>query len=207
MQIEHKLYAAPLTVGTEGQIAGYVSRYNEVDRQGDNVMPGAFSRDLATNGRTRPVFNAHDPTVGIGVARLIEDALGLRIEAQLELDLQDARDAWVRVKAGITRGLSIGYNTVRARKRGDVRELVEIALHEVSIVAIPALTSAQIDQIKRLQFETRDQPADEAAEALSRAVRNLTASVEAETSADTFGQGLRRIVRDLATPSRSHFRP
>lgn len=60
---------------------------------------------------------------------------GLWLDATLSLDLQDGRDAYIRLRDGLKSGLSIGYEPRKSRRRKDgARELLDIKLFEVSVV-------------------------------------------------------------------------
>lgn len=132
-----------------GQFSGKASPYGFVDLGNDKVMAGAFTKSLSENGGVVPVCNAHDQKDVIGLATVEDGPEGLMVKSgQLELELQSARDAHIRMKSGLVRGLSIGYRTIRAKKVGGVRELHEVKLFEVSPVAFPMAPPAQITSVK-----------------------------------------------------------
>ena len=60
------------------------------------------------------------------------------------------REAHGLVKDGAIGGLSIGYRAVRDRIVGKARHLIEVALHEVSLVTIPMNEKALITSVKSL---------------------------------------------------------
>jgi HK97 family phage prohead protease len=70
-----------------------------------------------------------------------EDARGLRIAGVVE---DEALGALVR--AGAVAGLSVGYRPVAVRQ-GARRELLEVALAEVSLVAVPMQALARVDAV------------------------------------------------------------
>ena len=55
------------------------------------------------------------------------------------------------MKDGALSALSIGYNATKERMVGKVRELVEIALHEVSLVSIGMNAKTAITGVKELE--------------------------------------------------------
>jgi uncharacterized protein len=132
----------------EGKIEGRASVWDVLDQQGDIVRRNAFRADLAERGSVRPILADHDPTRSIGLGRFTEKADGLHVSIELAMELQDARDAFVRVQKNISTGLSIGYSTVRDNYTRAGRELLEIKLFETSIVVFPALPAAQITSAK-----------------------------------------------------------
>jgi uncharacterized protein len=149
MTKEFKTFAATLDGAKEGSFAGWASTYGgEPDSYGDVVMPGAFSKTVAANGGRIKVLSQHDPTNVIGIGTLTDKAHGLWIEGQLVLDLPSAREAYVRLKAGLIDRMSIGYETITSRAKNGVRQLTEIKLWEVSLVTFPANQHAAIESVK-----------------------------------------------------------
>ena len=131
---------------TDLYIAGYASRFGEVDLSGDIVQRGAFSAALLSRSAPFPMLFGHQTQTPIGVwDRVFEDNIGLYVAGRL---LDEASKARRLVESGAVSGLSIGYRTRRAapRKSGG-RILTEIDLWEVSVVAFPMLRSARITHI------------------------------------------------------------
>ena len=56
------------------------------------------------------------------------------------------------MKAGVVRGLSIGYSVKRSRRNPDsgVRELLDLNLWEISLVTMPANEAAQVTVVKSM---------------------------------------------------------
>ena len=144
-------------VAEEGTFDGYASTFNNVDWQGDVVMPGAFTETLKKTGGRVPILMAHQSSriVGFGLTA-VEDAKGLKVEGQFTPDSHEGRNAAATVrhaaKVGHKVGLSIGY---RVRKDGaewddtaGVRKLKAIDLFEYSIAAVPANPRARVGRIK-----------------------------------------------------------
>lgn len=138
--------------GANGQIMGYAAVFNNVDRQGDIIRPGAFSKTIAeriTSGKVglmvRHMANGGDTLETIGVISVAtEDAKGLWIEADL-FDAQCAQETRKKIMdAPGVFGMSIGYKVVRSSDIVDNdgnytgKELIELALYEVTITTIPA---------------------------------------------------------------------
>lgn len=117
------------------RLAGYAAIFDTPDSGGDIVRRGAFAC-IAKGGV--PLLWQHDPTRRIGfVERLEEDERGLRVVATL--------DEGETVTAGA--GLSFGYR-VRAMQPpnsiSDYRELTDLDLIEVSLVAHPMQKLARV---------------------------------------------------------------
>jgi len=133
---------------TDLKISGYASRFDERDLGSDIVRAGAFAASLLIRPAPRPMLYGHDTANPIGVwDRITEDNKGLFVEGRIQsgTDLSDRIISLVC--SGAVNGLSIGYRTQRSRASGQGRELLEIDLWEISIVAFPMLTSARIDTL------------------------------------------------------------
>jgi len=140
------------------RISGYASLFGKKDLGGDIVRRGAFAASLLSlkDGQI-PMLFAHETKEPIGIwHRLFEDATGLFVSGDIFLgDIRADRTARL-VRSGALSGLSIGYRTARSRTLSTVntantgRELIELDLWEVSIVAFPMLRTARITQIDDL---------------------------------------------------------
>jgi HK97 family phage prohead protease len=145
------------TLSEIGIFEGYASVFGVIDRQQDQVMPGAFRKSLlnAEANRAMPkLLWQHDPAQPIGVWQMLkEDSTGLYVRGQLLLDLPRAQEAYVLLKAGAMDGLSIGYEVVQASKdrRSGIRQLLEVKLWEISLVTFAANTSARVTAVKQGQ--------------------------------------------------------
>jgi len=133
-------------------ISGYASRFNECDLGRDTVKAGAFSASLLARPAPRPMLYGHQTDTPIGVwDRLVEDATGLFVEGRIQAGSPLADRVIDLVASGAVTGLSIGYRLVRAR--GDTstgaegRQLYELDLWEVSVVAFPMLPTARITSV------------------------------------------------------------
>jgi HK97 family phage prohead protease len=138
-----------------GLIAGYASVFGAVDHFNEIVVVGAFTRSLAewqAKGRMPPILWSHDPSEPIGsIITLREDQVGLFFEAQLNLKTDRGREAFQHIRANDVSGSSVGFRTVKSKSNGDgTLLLTEIALMEISVVAMPANDAARITAIKSL---------------------------------------------------------
>jgi HK97 family phage prohead protease len=94
------------------------------------------------------IFN-HDSSEPIGVARLADSPKGLRVNGQLVLAVSRAKEIYELLRARAIKGLSFGYDTIKSRLgTGGVRELLEVKLYEMSLVAVPANPMAQVTAVK-----------------------------------------------------------
>jgi uncharacterized protein len=135
-----------------GSFVGMAAVFSNVDFGNDVIEPGAFTRTLSA-GKKFPVLWQHSAENPIGACTAIETRDGLQITGQLELSDPTAMKAYTFLKAGITKGLSIGYDAVDATYVGDVRHLTEIRLWEASIVTFPMNELAGVSSVKGLSAD------------------------------------------------------
>ena len=148
--MERKRFSLKIkSVDESGSFVGLGAVYGNTDLGGDQIMPGAFSRTLAT-GKQWPVLWQHNPGDPIGTCAVTDSREGLLVQGKLLLQDPTAQKAYLFLKAGVIRGLSIGFETLQSAMEGDVRLLKELRLWEFSIVTFPMNESAQISSVKSL---------------------------------------------------------
>lgn len=134
----------------KGEFEGYGSIFGNVDLGGDVVMPGAFSKSLASHqekGTMPALLWQHDPSQPIGTyTEMREDEKGLWVKGKLTLAVQKAQEAYALLKDRAVRGLSIGYEIKDGafNKESKVYELKEVDLWETSVVTFPMNPLAQV---------------------------------------------------------------
>ena len=143
------------SVDDAGKFTGIGAVYNNVDLGGDKILPGAFTRTLAA-GKALPLLWQHNPSDPIGSVKLTDTSQGLMVEGQLLLSDPTAAKAYQFLKAGIIKGLSIGYDTIKSAFVNDVRELTELKLWELSIVTFPMNEMATVTGIKAMSDDDRE---------------------------------------------------
>lgn len=125
------------------RFAGYAAVFDRPDRGGDIVRKGAFARALERVGEI-PLLLQHKSGQVIGrIEHLSEDKRGLRVIASVG----DARAARL-VAGGAIDGLSFGYRVREARQSGQARELIDLDLVEVSLVARPMQRQAKVHAVE-----------------------------------------------------------
>jgi HK97 family phage prohead protease len=142
------------SVNEEGQFTGILSVYNVVDLGGDLVEPGAFTKTLQETGGRVPCMYRHEEP--IGMLEVSDTGAGLEVKGQLVMDtladgspkVPEALKAHALMSAGIVKGMSIGYRTVKAQIEKGIRHLKELALMEGSVVVFPMCPPAQITSVK-----------------------------------------------------------
>jgi len=130
-------------------LAGYASRFDLVDLSGDHVRRGAFSAALLSRTEKLPMLFNHETEQPIGVwDEVFEDDIGLYVRGRLFLGNPETDRIARLITSGSVSGLSIGFRTRRFGQRLDGgRDLLDIELWEVSIVAFPMLPSARLTEI------------------------------------------------------------
>lgn len=136
----------------EGEFSGLASTYDNVDLGGDTVKRGAFTKSIADQGKGVPILWQHRTSQPIGVGRITDAPGGLLLTGKLVMADPIAKRAHAHMKAGSVRGLSIGYDIIKATPRADTggKDLHEVRLHEVSVVTLPMNRSAELLSVKSL---------------------------------------------------------
>lgn len=138
-----------------GYIEGLAAGYGNIDLGGDRILPGALGKSV--EGRSGvPMLLYHDTQRPIGKwTEFRETDEGLVTKGRIAVKTRDGGEAYELVSVGALEGLSIGYEPLVKRMAGKVRELVELALHEVSLVTIGMNPKALITDVKDNDAFTR----------------------------------------------------
>jgi len=138
-----------------GELEGYCSVFNNVDRQGDKILKGAFKDTLEETGGKFPLLMGHDTGRICGFATgAKEDAHGLKVRGQLAIDADDGRNCYAIARLAQQLGtplkMSFGYQIREngSHFEGNTRVLTAVNIWEASVVAIPANPRAQITSVK-----------------------------------------------------------
>ena len=130
------------------RFAGYAAVFGHPDNGGDVVRRGAFARALAEKGEV-PLLWQHKTRAVIGrIEHLSEDTRGLRVIASVGGSGDGERAARL-LGGGKIDGLSFGYRVRQARSGRGHRELIELDLVEVSLVARPMQPKARVHAVER----------------------------------------------------------
>jgi HK97 family phage prohead protease len=135
-------------IGDKGSFVGMGAVYGNRDLGDDIIVPGAFTKTIAERGNEVPLLWQHDSREPIGMARLKDSEKGLIVEGELVLDSPVAQKAYALLKAGVLKGLSIGYDTITEKMDGGVRYLKELKLWEMSLVTFPMNERALVATVK-----------------------------------------------------------
>lgn len=139
MQIEKRFSAELRAKGR--RLEGYAATYNTEARIADFreiIRPGAFRASLA--GDVLALAD-HDPAKVLartksGTLRLAEDSRGLHFELDVP-ETTAGHDLLTLAERGDIGGMSFGFSVPDGGQRwqGDLRELVQVNLHEISVVS------------------------------------------------------------------------
>lgn len=135
-------------VKDDGTFEGYASVYKNVDLANEVVEPGAFKRTLDHKENTITLLWQHDTKQPIGIGVISDSDRGLKINGQLNLDVEKGREAHSLLKQKAIKGLSIGYDVVKDKWDKGVRYLKELKLWEVSVVTFPCNQLASVTSVK-----------------------------------------------------------
>lgn len=162
---------------TEGMtLHGYAARFNSRSEDmgfRETIELGAFTKTLKSRNDVKALLN-HNSDIVLGSTRagtliLGEDDRGLADTIHLP-ETQAGKDTAVSVRRKDISAQSFGFSVVRDEWNHDYseRRLLEVRLHEVSIVAFPAYkaTSVNVRAIARLAKRT-EQDAETLADAMS----------------------------------------
>ena len=153
MQFKNATFELKREPDADGVFEGYASIFGVVDQGMDVVERGAFTKSLGS-GRKVKLLWQHDMAQPIGVwDEIKEDERGLFVKGRILKDVQKGKEAMALMRAGAIDSMSIGYRTIEAMDEGNgrVRKLMEVELHEVSLVTFPMLPDALITDVKSIK--------------------------------------------------------
>jgi len=134
----------------EGTFEGYASIFDKLDRVGDIVLPGAFTKSLKEDA-TPSVLWQHEAKQVIGSLPVIkEDNIGLFVKVKLTLQVQLASEVYALLKDRAIKSMSMGYVATKVSYNEDrsIRYIIEAKVFEVSVVTFAANEQATIISIK-----------------------------------------------------------
>lgn len=143
----------------QGQFEAVVSIFGNVDRIGDRVVKGAFSKSIgnwqtkAASGKYLPIYYSHqygDPAFLLGKGlEMSETDEGLVVRGQLFMGKQAARDVYEGFKEGVLDQFSFAYDVVRESKASDgANELLELEIIEAGPTPIGMNSLTRLLEVK-----------------------------------------------------------
>lgn len=134
------------SIDDDGNIEGLAVGYGNIDHGGDVVAPGAVKFE---GRKSIPMLLFHDQKRPAGVwTSFREVSEGLLVKGRFSMSTNHGREAHGLAKDGALQGLSMGYKTLKHRFEGKARHLLEVALHEISLVTIPMNDRTRVISVK-----------------------------------------------------------
>jgi HK97 family phage prohead protease len=137
----------------DGTIIGLASGYGNVDHGNDVMLPGAATKSLE-GLKTLPMLLFHDQKRPVGVWSVPdfrETPEGQEVKGRFAMSTLAGKEAHAMAKDGALPGLSYGYRSLKDRIVGKARHLIEVALHEISLVTIPMNSKALVTSVKGIE--------------------------------------------------------
>ena len=130
---------------------GYLATW-DVDRGNDQYQKGCFLADIEkkkARGKNIPLKNGHGKTIGkIPIDLVFEDNIGLFIEGQINLEVQEGRETFSLIKQQAIQEFSIGYIAEQKEFANGVRKIYKSIILEGSVEPIPMNEDAIITEVK-----------------------------------------------------------
>lgn len=148
----------------DGVFEAIVSVFGNVDRVGDRVVKGAFSKSIdrwktkADSNQYLPIYYSHnysDPKFLVGKALEIEERdEGLWLKGQLFLRKDAALDVYEGFQEGVLVQFSFAYDVLREKKQNGANELLELEIHEAGPTPLAVNDDTRLLAVK--SFEVRE---------------------------------------------------
>lgn len=188
-QLYHKDVKANF-VEVGNYVEGYASVFDNIDHAGEIVERTAWTKTLdPKNRKSQPKFlwqHKSDSPIGV-IEETRVDSHGLWFRARFD-DTTAGQDARKALLNGSVDSFSIGYRVIlaKARKVGErvVKSLIELALHEISIVTFPCNELAVLTAVKSVADEGEKLNDEDAAVLARIAKMMLAAQAAAPTDED-----------------------
>jgi len=177
-KLESKVIDSKITNEVEGKVEAVFSVFNEMDSDGDVVMPNSIKSGYGDNGVA--MVWAHDWKTPIGRGVIEQDGDKATFKGQFIMDTQAGKDAFNTVKAmGDLQQWSFGYEVLDyengtyqkdSETPVDARYLKELNVWEVSPVLVGANQNTFTVGVK----ENNDEDVEEKSEATEKELSGLT---------------------------------
>lgn len=137
-----------------GIVEGHIATFG-IDRRDDRFSPGAFDKsieELKRVGKTQlPFKDFHGRTIGgFPMELLREDNKGLFGVGEINLEIEQGRDAYALAKQGVYDSFSIGFIPKDVDFIDEIREIREAEIVEGSLLDVPMNLDARVTEVKEL---------------------------------------------------------
>jgi len=163
MSMEYKNCSFELkALSDKGEFEGYATKFNEVDREGDIMLPGCYDKTYEEHkaaGTLPSLLWNHKLDLQCGDLLAVDiDKIGVKVKGVVWKDqgIPSANQAWNMLKGTGVKAMSQGF---MIRARGAIpagvkakRAIAETEWLETSFTSIPMLKSALITSVKSLDI-------------------------------------------------------
>ncbi len=168
----------------DGHIEGLGAVFGNVDLGFDRIERGAFRETLKQLKDGVPMLWQHFSDVPIGLWEgLRETRKGLEVDGQINLDVQQGREARSLTKQGAVKGLSIGYIPKDFEFEDEIRVLKRVDLIEVSLATFPMNPEARVAGVKHATRRELERSLKEDYGLNKRSATHVAAMIRKETDA------------------------
>ncbi len=150
-------YGEIRSIGTKGEDEGiveaYLTKWDTVDSWNTSFKQGAFTNTFNKRGvkGTRLIWN-HNELAG-KMLEMREDDYGPFVRAQFNLETDAGKKAYAHVRAGDVNCFSFGFNTVKDKWVGQVRQISEVDMLECGPVIFEANDKAKVTDVRAKDFD------------------------------------------------------
>lgn len=144
----------------DGTFSGYLSTFGNKDRDDDIVVRGAFSQSIKNGHGALVLLYNHDTNREMGYVKIHEDEVGLFMNGQFNLDIEDGRISYSQAKLAKKMDapfqFSMGYmvNQWHYDEKLEAYMLTEVDVYEASRAPVPANVQALLTDVKNNDNET-----------------------------------------------------
>lgn len=133
---------------SDGIIEAYLTKWDTIDSWSTLFKKGSFKKAFDTRKAEgiRLIWN-HGQLAG-KLLEVREDTYGPYVKAKFNLNTSAGKDAYEHTKAGDVKCFSFGFNTIKDKYNGQVREITEIDILECGPVVFEANWQAKIIEVR-----------------------------------------------------------
>lgn len=134
---------------TRGYIEGYASVFGVIDSYNTIFERGCFDKSLKEYGM--PAFLLHHSSTNPAGITLEarEDNNGLYVKGEMNLEVQEVKEAYALAKQGALKGISVGFIPRKWQDNEEyIRSFQEVDLMEYSLVTFPANPLAKVKAVR-----------------------------------------------------------
>lgn len=141
-----------------GIIKGHAATF-DIDRGMDRFVKGAFIesiQELRQNNRPVRMLFQHNGNMLIGgfpIESVREDEKGLAVVGEINLEVQEGREAFALAKQGILTDFSIGFSIDEDAMEDGIRVIKKATIWEFSLVSEPMNPNAVVTEVKTLTVD------------------------------------------------------